>query len=415
MDHPFKNFDASKLVMGERSGASAATDVVENDELQDTTENGPGGEEQDTPTGEEEDQGAGAGGVEESEEEKKPEDGAEEETKEEDGENKDDDAGAPAAKTGAEQAQAEYSLEDFQTDVTDFLKESTGGKIDSPARILEVLNENEALKVQLQNKELIFPSERAKKVYDFAIKIDGSELNAASQYLRVQQLDLKTMSAKDKQLEAFVLSRPDKTREGAVAIFEKKYEQDFGTMTDEDILLKDTHDVKTREAEKEILKHQTEWEKSQSAQPAGQQPTVDVKAITASVEQAVSDFGGLEMRFGEGDEDVARLPLNESEAQSFKEVLVDPTRLLNRITEQCVVNGKFDWNMYANTMYKLMYADQAIAEARDNGIQVGQLKLVRERKNTVIPKTENKQQAPPAKKTFAQTMADAVKSSQPVR
>ncbi len=421
-DHPFKGFDASKMKITDRSGATAATDVADNDDLKDTDDKtGAGAGAGDDAGATATDDGKGAGAA--TDDPDKGDDAGAADDKgtadDPDGKNKDDagktddpDQGDDAkAGAGAAATEAAYGLEDFQNDVTEFLSESTGGKITKPEQILAVLRDNEALKVQLQNKELPFPNETAKKIYEHALKASGLELTAASQYLRVQQLDLKTLGAKEKQFEAFVLSRPDLTRERASQIFEKVYEQDFGAMTDEDIVLKDKHDQKTREAENAIQKYQKEWTDAKTVQ-AGAQPQIDTKAIEASVDQALSDFGGTEVRFGDKDEERVVVPMNESEAQAFREMAVDPTRLIERLLiEPSMVNGKFDYPTYLFHLHKLANVDRIAEQARDNGIQIGQLKVIQDRKNTALPKTGGTGQAAPAKKTFAQTMAEAVKAS----
>lgn len=406
---PFTNFDPTKFKLGTRGEGSAATDVEDSPETADDAAQGQqaapgaeGGQEE----GQEGQQQAGEGSEGQESQEEGSGEAAQEEVQEGQGEEPSKEGDEAAA-----QQQSAYTQDDFATDVSDFLSEVTGGAVKDAQGINSILQENARLKSALEKKELDFPSDRAKLIYDFALKAEGLELSAASQYIRLQQLDLKTLSPKEKQFEAFVLSRPDLTRERANQIFEAKYEGEFGQMTQEDIVLQDAHDQKTREAEGQILKHQKEFQDATKSVQPGAQDADQVRAIEAGVTQVLSDFGGIVARFGESDEDVVQVPLKDEDVSSFTETLKNPQSIVSDIIAQCqTADGKFDWNKYANIVFRIKHHDQIVQQTRDNGIAIGQLRLVKERKNTTVPKATNGKPLP-AKPTFAQAMATAVKAA----
>jgi len=391
MDHPFKNFDSSKFKMGNEPD-TVVTEAPE------------------TPAPDEELDGG------EVPEEKPPVETAVEESNE-DGQkppvtDDEPDGGEEQSLKPGTEPEFVYGEDEFKEDVNSFLTETTQGRIKSPEQITNLLHENETLKTQLKNKPLEFPSEQAKKVYEFAIKTEfkGNELGAARQYLHLQSLDLTKLSPKEKQFEAFVLSRPDLPREKANQIFEARYAGKYSDM-ENDLVLQDEHTVDTRTAEQKILDYQKDFEKAKESTQPQAQPEVNVQELEQNVNAALSDFDGIEMQFGESPDEVVQLPMTAEEVSAFKDVLVNPIKLLDQVVENCMVNGKIDMDAYQRTMYKILNVDRAVDEAYRAGVNNGQLKLIQERKNTAIPKGNNGAPVAP-KKTFAQTMGDAVKASQ---
>lgn len=395
-NHPFQKFDASKLNIGERSGAQPATDVVENDELND------GDETTTTETEGQEEQNEDAGN-----------EGGNEEAANEEGEegNEAGDEGATADETVDQTF--DYGQEEFIEDVGTYLEEVTGGRLKSPSEITNLIQENENLKAQLKQKpQLEFPSEAHKKIYEFATRpeVTGNELGAARQYLHLQSLDLKVLSPKEKQFEAFVLERPDLSREKANQIFDATYTKKFSEM-ENDLVLTDEHDVKTREAEAKILKYQKEFQDGTKNAQSAAQPEINVQELEQNVNAALADFDGLEMQFGDSPDEVVQLPMSAEEVSEFKEILMNPVKLLDYVVQNSMIDGKFDMGTYQWNMYKLKNVDRAIEQAYMAGQQNGQLKLVAERKNTTVARGTTTGGATGApKKSFVQTFGDAVKS-----
>lgn len=392
--HPFQNFDASKLTLTPRGdgqpardtnpGTTTATEELDPDLLEDPNNpvDKPGTEPKETPA-----------------EEPNPD----EETPPVDPEQTPE----PEA-----EGPVDYSEDDFKADVSTFLGETTNGRLTSPEQITAILTENDSLKEQLKNKQLEFPSERAKKLYEFAVKNDGNELASAGQYLRVQSLDLAKLSPKEKQFEGFVLGRPDLTREEAKEIFELRYAREFADI-ENDVEKKDQHKVQTMEAERKILAMQEEFTKvpERTASAPEQISAQEIEKITTGIDQSLSDFGGVVMQFGNNPEEQVKIPQSAEEVSAFRETLINPNKFLERIMDSSMVNGKFSNEAYRDQMFRLMNIDRIITEARSNGVTVGQLAIVKDRKNAVLPKGTSGTGAPP-KKSYAQTLAEAVKAQE---
>jgi len=310
-----------------------------------------------------------------------------------------------------DQTPGDYTQEDFEADFSTRLQETSGGRLTTPDQITAILQENDSLKEQLKNKQLEFPSERAKKVYDFAVKNDGNELAAAGQYLRVQGLDLAKLSPKDKQFELFALNNPEMPRESAKEVFEAMYSKEF-TDVETDVVAKYQHDKRTSEAEKKILALQEEYSKAPERTANGpQQPSPEeIQKITTGIDRSLSDFGGIVMQFGDSLEEQVRVPMTAEDASAFRETLINPNKLLERIMDSSMVDGKFSNEAYRDTMFRLLNFDRIVTEARSNGFTTGQIKIVQDNKNTVAPKGQSGTAAPP-KKSYNDTMKEAVQAA----
>ena len=398
--HPFQNFDSSKLKITPRSGAQPARDNPTTTEELEPPETPDPDQPVDKPDAQPK---AGT--------EKAPPDENQPEIKTPEDAPKTGDE--PAAKEGDKPS--EYTEQDFHADVSTFLGETTQGRITSSDQITAILTENATLKEQLKNKELEFPSERAKKVYEFAVKNDGNELAAAGQYLRVQGLDLAKLSPKDKQFELFALNNPELSPESAKEVFEALYAKEF-TDTENDVVQKYEHDKRTREAEKKILAMQDEFTKApeRTASAPEQVSAEDMEKITTGIDQSLSDFGGLVMQFGENPEDQVKVPMVAEEVSAFREALIDPNKFLKRILDSSMVNGQFSNEAYRDTMFRLWNIDRVVEEIGTNRFTAGQVAIVKDRKNAVEPKGTTGNAAPP-KDSYAQTMAKAVKASETKR
>lgn len=304
-----------------------------------------------------------------------------------------------------------YTEEDFNSDLNTRLQEISGGRITTQDHISNILKENDTLKEQLKNKELEFPSERAKKLYEFAVKNDGNELAAAGQYLRVQSLDLATLSPKEKQFEAFVLKRADLTREEAKEIFDARYSREFADV-ENDIEKKDEHKVRTMEAEKTILAMQEEFKKApeRTVRAPEQISAEDLENVTIGVDQSLSDFGGIVMQFGESPEDQVKVPMQAADVAAFREAMINPNKFLERIMENSVVDGKFSKEAYRDNMFRLWNLDRIVTEIGASRFTAGQVAIVKDRKNSVAPKGTTGTTAP-SKETYAQAFGKAVKSA----
>lgn len=393
--HPFQKFDASKLVIGgERSGAAAATDTVDNDELEDH------GEEDTTTTAEEDEETT-----------------IQEDDQEESGttevEDQEEEASTDSAEEIVDQT-FDYGESEFSEDVDTRIQEVTGGRVKSANDITNLLQENENLRAQVAKKpELTFPSDAHKKIYEFATRpeVTGNELGAARQYLHLQSIDLKVLSPKEKQFEAFVLDRPDLSREKANQIFDATYTKEYSEM-ENDLVLTDKHDVATRGAETKILKYQKEFQDgAKSAQPEPQ-PEINLQELEQNVNTAMVDFDGLEMQFGNSPEEIVQLPMSAEEVSDFKDLLMNPVKLLDQVVQSSTVDGKFDLPTFQWNMYKLKNVDRAVTEAYQAGVNYGKLNFIAEKKNTVLPKGTTQGGATGApKQTFAQTFAGAVKAA----
>lgn len=396
MDNPFKNFDSSKFKMGGDETPPTDTPVLDppDDDTPPADDTPTDTPPSDTPPSE------------------KPED-----VPPTDQPPVDTPEGGPQGATEVE----DYTEEDFVSDANLFISERSGGRLKSVDEVESLLKRNEELEAALKVKEPEFSNPKAKILYDTVIKaIEGRDLSdngivsTAANYLRLVSFDLAKATPKEKQLEAYILSRPDISRLQAEKIFEKRYEQKF-TDLEGDEIQQDEHGIATRDAEQKILNFQKEFaeaKKSEQPKAPGEVDSEVEKQNMQNIENALSDFGGLSLQFGDQEEAV-NLELKPEEVSDFKAALQNPMNFLGKVVfDRSMVDGKFNWAEYTKQMFRLYKSEEAIEEAHRAGVTLGQVKIVKDNKNTATSKTTAQAPKPESgKKTFGQTMAEAIAAS----
>lgn len=311
----------------------------------------------------------------------------------------------------------EYTQEDFHTDVNSYLSTQTGGAVKNPEDITRILNENKDLKTKLQHKEPDFPSEAAKKVYDLAILASGKEVEKAQQLFYVMSLgDLSKLSPKEKQFEAFVLDRPELTREEARKRFEARYERQY-TDLDGDLVQIDDHEKATQDAAnkiKEVQKSLSESVKQGGKQvEQGQQQdelTAEKQAqIETQLQSSLETFGGVRLKFDDSKYGALEIPMDKGKAKEFMDFLKNPAQAIqDRIAEKSKDQaGNFNYDAYVAEAFSWFNRDAIDQKTQDHLIKLGKIAEITERKNT--PKKDlTEQQTTPVVKNFKQTFAEAV-------
>jgi hypothetical protein len=391
-ENTFKDFDDSKFSLpGEKKDdASKNTDTKADestlnlDEDDDAAKGGAGEEGQD-------DQGdAGKQGLDNSDESQEKE--------------KDND------EAGKEDTQ-ELTPEEIEPLIEQYFE----GKIKGFDGIKNLLSENERLSKELENKELTFPSERAKALYEFAVKADGYELDTARNYLHILSLDLTKLDAKEKQYEAFKLERPDLAPEKARKIFDAKYEKLYGEGFEEDAVLQDEHELATRKAEATLKKAQEDFN---NAKGKSQEPADDVELNNAiakfqtDVEKEFGDFGGIQMSY-DGSDSPLNFDLSPQEEQEFLKIAKNPSLLAQELVESCIdpKTKAVDYQQFLTELYIRRNAHKLIQESQKHGFKLGELSVINGRLKNSQGDGKNKGggNAPPAtKKSFEEAFADAV-------
>lgn len=289
------------------------------------------------------------------------------------------------AETQVNQPEGEYTEEQFTQDVDTFISNSTNGAIKSVTEISAILKENQRLQAELKEGPK-FPNEAARKVYETAVKAAGSEMATAKKLFHVLSLDLSTMTPKEKQFEAFVLDRPSLTREDARKRFEAVYEKRFGDL-ENDLVQQDDHDVATRDSETKLNTHLSDLEKSIKPSGNGQTqvgPTPEqIQHMETQLETALGQFGGVSLKFDDGQYGTLKVPMDQGKAKEFLEVLKNPHSIVDQIADTCRDSqGQLDLNDFVREMYLLFDSKRIQQEERSHLMKLGKVAQMQEAKNT---------------------------------
>lgn len=312
---------------------------------------------------------------------------------------------------GGEEDTQELTPEEIEPLIEQYFE----GKIKGFDGIKNLLSENERLSKELENKELTFPSERAKALYEFAVKADGYELDTARNYLHILSLDLTKLDAKEKQYEAFKLERPDLSPEKARKIFDAKYDKLYGQGFEEDAVLQDEHELATRKAEATLKKAQEDFN---NAKGKSEEPAEDVELNNAiarfqtDVEKEFGDFGGIQMSY-EGSDSPLSFDLSPQEEQEFLKIAKNPSLLAQELVESCIdpKTKAVNYQQFLTELYIRRNAHKLIQESQKHGFKLGELSVInKDLKNSQKDgKNKGGGNAPPgANKSFEEAFAEAV-------
>ncbi len=307
-----------------------------------------------------------------------------------------------------------------EVDFFQFAAQETGGAIQTPDDVFAIYEENRQLKEELSAREqqpIEFPSEGAKKLYDYCLKFPGQEMTTARGALHVLSLDVDKLSDKEAQFEAFALKNKKLARDEARRYFEARYEKNFGdTILEEDINAQFDHKVQTEEARETLKQIQEELSAPAPSHPAGQQSfnisPEDQADIDHNIQRVLTDFGGLRYQAIDGDPNsVVSVPIDEADIERFDSYLRDPNKFFTDIFNQCLdQKGVFDFDAYALKMYELTNAEQIRAQSFSSGVKYGELKYIMEKKNTAIPTSTGQpaSSTPKEPESFKDAMKQAI-------
>lgn len=189
---------------------------------------------------------------------------------------KPDDSTKPAEEKPIEQKPVVEQPKDFNAQ----LKEKYA--IEDEAQLTSILESNKGLQEQLKKaqetpKEPVFASEQDKAAYEFIKQFPPSRLGEGMQtYGNLLNMDVAKADGKLVMKEAFLLSKPDLTREKAEKLFESDYKRRYTLnkddfKTDEDF--KEAQELaEIDKDEKEAVSRRTLTEKQTAIKKQGAEP-----------------------------------------------------------------------------------------------------------------------------------------------
>jgi hypothetical protein len=264
--------------------------------------------------------------------------------------------------------------------------------------ITSLFTERDTLKNQvevLSKKELEFPNDKAKALYEYASKYDGHQMAAAKTLLNAAEIDFNTASPKAIQFEAFCLKYPHLARENAQAIFADKYTKDWGDGNFENnALQKFEHDEATAEARRSIEAAVKTFKEAKSEPETEGPKPEEIEAMNLKIKESITgalkDFKGSSVELPEyktktGQVAPARkieVAIKPEEAAKFQSYLEKPESFIQDMIERHKGENGLDFGAYTREMAQVFNRQQIYAEARSQGIEEGMLIILNEIKNS---------------------------------
>jgi len=270
---------------------------------------------------------------------------------------------------------------------------------------------------KLANKTIEFTNDKARELYEFAIKHSGKELSAAKNFLDLVEFDPSKSDAKTVQLKAFRLKYPELPDSEAAAIFNEQYAELYGEGDFEGkALLKFKHDQATKEAQQAIEQAVKNYREAKEPEPQPDGPSKEqVEQVLKGIEGAMKEFKGANISLGEyktktgqvipqGNLNVAIEP---EEAAKFKGFLTDPDTFLADLLEKVKGESGLDWNAYTNRMFQIVYPEKVYAQIHSQGVEQGQLLMINELKNNQREKTAEADKETDTPKSWRQSLRES--------
>jgi hypothetical protein len=258
-----------------------------------------------------------------------------------------------------------------------------------------VFEESATLKTKVEElskpKELEFPNDKAKALYEFAKNFDGNEMAAAKTLLNAAELDLKSADPKTIQFEAFCIKYPQLPREEAKAVFDEKYALDYGDGNFEGkAFQKFNHDNATKESLQAIESAVKQFKEAKSPEPLSGPTPEQLEAVKRGIEGALKDFKGSTVQLTEYKTKTGQVvpagainvAIKPEEAAQFREFLDNPESLVRDIIGRHQGENGLNWGSYVNEMHQIVNRQQIHASIHSQGIEEGMLIMLNQINNS---------------------------------
>jgi hypothetical protein len=259
-----------------------------------------------------------------------------------------------------------------------WLKEVSEGAVEDPDSLKQLVKEYKELKESPRQPQ--FSNEAQQRIYEFASKFDGNNMEAARTYLHAQSLDTSALDGKTTMLEAFLLENPELSRSQGQEIFEdlyaKKYSDDPEEMSAAE---KWEYQKEVNKAKESISKIQGEFKTALQTQGPDETKLAEAKEkMNQDIDAALKGFSGIQQVFDfENDQVVVK---EGSSDDAFK---YSTTPEIQKSLEAAMKNseefysqrysGKEGLQKYRDDMFWLMNKDAIIKDIFGHGYQKGKL------------------------------------------
>lgn len=273
-------------------------------------------------------------------------------------------------------------------DAGDYLADTTEGYIRNEEDLQHILQEYKKLKDTPPEPQ--FASEAAKKVYDYANKFAGKEMEGAQEAFHILGLDIDRMTDKEKLYESMKLDEsnkalnPQEFREW----FDEHYDQKFGDAKDDKMM---GYDLKREVAKAEKHLRETQQNliptESNTAEEK-EQLQRQREQISADVERVTGTFQGLAIPVDDDPQNDYRFEVNDPQkVNQVKEFMLNPGEWLqNKFNSFYNQNtGQVDYEGLNTWAAQLVFQDEIRDSMYRHGQNIKQINTVKAHKNPSKP------------------------------
>jgi hypothetical protein len=270
----------------------------------------------------------------------------------------------------------------------DYLSNATEGYIRNEADLQYIIQDYKKLKETPPEPK--FASETAKKVFEYANKFTGKEMEGAQEAFRILGLNIDRLSDKEKIYESMLLDESNKALNPQEFRdwYEEYYEQKFGDAKDDKMM---GYDLKREAAKADKSLRETQQSlipnESKTAEE-NEQLQRERDKIVAGVERVTGSFKGLAIPVDENPDNDYRFEVSDSDQiKQVRDFMLNPGQWIqdkfnsyyNEHTGQIDYDGLNTWAA------QMIFQDQIRESMYRHGQNIKQIKTVKEHKNPSKP------------------------------
>lgn len=351
-------------------------------------------------------------------------------------ESKTDDGNAGDGKAEGETAGTEGAIKDdahketTQTPPSDeqlsaYISEKTGGKVESVTALSELLARNEELVEETKKpREPEFKDERHKKAYEYLTNNQGEFTELSQEYHKILGIDTEKLGDREAQLQAFLLENKELPEDKARNFFEVQYKRKYGEMNEledpeEKTMLEYEHLQATKKAKQVLAEKQNQIKESfkvdESAGKAKDAATETSEDMKVKIDEALNgqQIGvNLSFKNDKGEQvDQLKIDVPPEKMPDIKNKLADPDGLFQEllVNKSRDAQGNFSFPKYAENYYRLANFDTLMQKSYNQGLSKGQVMKLDEAKHSEADQG-GRAPEPSKEETWGQTAVKALKN-----
>lgn len=281
------------------------------------------------------------------------------------------------------------------------LSEITGGIIKTKDDLTNTLSQYQDAVTKLnQPRELQFPNERAKELYELAVNQDNLDGAQASFYkeLQIMSIDSDKINEKEALYQAFLMDPKNQTipEDQRRKFFDVKYKKTWMGLEEESEDYEETkimYDVEVAQARAAIKEAQNQFvskRKIVQESPVSEEQQKEIDAINGAIDNFWGTTTGIDFDFNSDDDNpdedkIFKQSFEPEKKELYRRMAKTPNLLIQEKMNQFIDNeGNFDAEGWNNWIYLAFNVENMLKKMQDFGYNLSGAKTAQKIHNATV-------------------------------